>query len=90
MSNTYENMYEDFSSNYDDSACKSNDDLTEFYLYNEINNHKYNNNLYDFYLSKFNKNAEEKQRLKNARIHFMDKLSYLKKKEKKNKDDRSQ
>ncbi|CAI7722238.1 conserved Plasmodium protein, unknown function [Plasmodium vivax] len=63
LSNTYDNIYDELSSNYEDSACKSNDDLTEFYLYKEINNHKYNNNLYDFYLSKFNSNLEEKDKL---------------------------
>ncbi|CRH01279.1 conserved Plasmodium protein, unknown function [Plasmodium relictum] len=77
LSNTYENIYEDLSSNYDDSAYESNDDLTEFYLYNEISNHKYNNNLYDFYLSKFNSNIEEKNKLNESNLSIINQIPYI-------------
>ncbi|CAA9989496.1 conserved Plasmodium protein, unknown function [Plasmodium knowlesi strain H] len=80
LSNTYDNIYDELSSNYEDSACKSNDDLTEFYLYKEINNHKYNNNLYDFYLNKFNSNIEEKERLNESNVSLINKISRMKKK----------
>ncbi|CRG94842.1 conserved Plasmodium protein, unknown function [Plasmodium gallinaceum] len=89
ISNTYENIYEDFSSNYDDSSYKSNDDLTEFYLYNEISNHKYNNNLYDFYLSKFNSNIEEKNKLNESNLSFINQIPYIIKKESYNKSERN-
>ncbi|ANQ10021.1 Uncharacterized protein PCOAH_00044660 [Plasmodium coatneyi] len=80
LSNTYENIYDELSSNYEDSAGKSNDDLTEFYLYKEINNHKYNNNLYDFYLNKFNSNLEERDKLNESNLSLLNKISRIKRK----------
>ncbi|KAI4836647.1 hypothetical protein MKS88_004446 [Plasmodium brasilianum] len=80
LSNTYENVYDYFSSNSENSEYKSNN-LVEFYLYNEINNHKYNNNLYDFYLSKINNNLEEKNKVNETNLNFINKIPYLIKKE---------
>ncbi|KJP86362.1 hypothetical protein AK88_03995 [Plasmodium fragile] len=80
LSNTYDNIYDEFSSNNEDSGCKSNDDLAEFYLYKEINNHKYNNNLYDFYLNEFNSNLEEKDKLNESNLSLINKISGIKRK----------
>ncbi|CDU19946.1 conserved Plasmodium protein, unknown function [Plasmodium yoelii] len=63
LSNEYENIYDSSSSDEDENVHnKSKTDLTEYYLYNEINNHKYNNNIYDFYLNKFNNNFKEENK----------------------------
>ncbi|CAD2100819.1 conserved Plasmodium protein, unknown function [Plasmodium vinckei brucechwatti] len=64
LSNAYENIYDSSSSSEEEENVnnKSKADLTEYYLYNEINNHKYNNNIYDFYLNKFNNNIKDENK----------------------------